>query len=55
MFASYWVAKKIGNFFLTRQQSKHELCFNGAAKKTVDFATAASQNGVCITQGKCHK
>jgi hypothetical protein len=23
--------------------------------KTVDFATATSQNGVCITQGKCHK
>jgi hypothetical protein len=23
--------------------------------KTVDFATVASQNGVCITQGKCHK
>ncbi len=23
--------------------------------KTVDFATAASQNGVSITQGKCHK
>jgi hypothetical protein len=23
--------------------------------KTADFATAASQNGVCITQGKCHK
>ena len=23
--------------------------------KTVDFATAASQNGVCKTQGKCHK
>jgi hypothetical protein len=23
--------------------------------KTVDFATAASQNGVGITQGKCHK
>jgi hypothetical protein len=23
--------------------------------KTVDFATAASQDGVCITQGKCHK
>jgi hypothetical protein len=23
--------------------------------KTVDFATAASQNGVCITQGNCHK
>jgi hypothetical protein len=22
--------------------------------KTVDFAMAASQNGVCITQGKCH-
>ncbi len=23
--------------------------------KTVDFATAASQNDVCKTQGKCHK
>jgi hypothetical protein len=23
--------------------------------KTVDFATAASQNGVCITRGKFHK
>jgi|688.fasta_scaffold529603_1 hypothetical protein len=23
--------------------------------KTVDIATAASQNGVCIHQGKCHK
>ena len=23
--------------------------------KTVDFATAASQNDVCMIQGKCHK
>jgi hypothetical protein len=23
--------------------------------KTVDFKTTASQNGVCITEGKCHK
>ncbi len=27
----------------------------GCCYKTVDFGMAASKNGVCITQGKCHK
>jgi len=33
------------------RSSIHKRC----CYKTVDFATAASQNGICITQGNCHE
>ncbi len=44
---------KSKKYFLFHPHIK--LLFRWCCYKTVDFATAASQNCVCITQGKCHK
>ncbi len=51
MFMAMRTAHVICNMISIRTYNIHQRCCN----VTWDFATAASQNGVCITPQMCHK